>query len=221
MTARIWVLGLAALPLVACKPKASSDAPYRDVHGWTIAEIEAELAHNDEVLAGEGIMVAMAAPTVAPTVTPPDGPGLTSEEPAETPEIEPTTEPVPSDDDGGGAEPPTEPLPPEPMPTPTSVQPETRPENDRELLSAEGATIDAPTERRRGARRKLSSRSRRDADSRCERVCRLAEATCELETQICELAARHAEESRYQQACLRAEQQCVAASDACQRCEDC
>jgi hypothetical protein len=217
MTARIWVLGLAALPLVACKPKASSDAPYRDVHGWTIAEIEAELAHNDEVLAGEGIMVAMATPTVAP----PDGPGLTSEEPAQTPETEPTTEPEPSDDDGAAAEPPTpEPFPLEPMPTPTSVQPETRPAYDSELISAEGATIDAPTERRRGARRKLSSRSRRDADTRCERLCRLAEATCELETQICELAARHPGEPRYEQACLRAEQQCIAASDACQRCEE-
>src|SRR5687768_14547800 len=118
MTARIWALGLAALPLVACKPKAGSDAPYRDVHGWTIAEIEAELAHNDEVLAGEGIMVAMAAPTVAPTVTPPDGPGLTSEEPGQTPETEPTTEPEPSDDDGDGAEPPTPEPTTEPMPAP-------------------------------------------------------------------------------------------------------
>ena len=36
MTARIWALGLAARPLVACKPKAESRAPQRDVHGWTL-----------------------------------------------------------------------------------------------------------------------------------------------------------------------------------------
>jgi hypothetical protein len=199
--ARSWVLPLAMLPLVACKPKQASDAPYREVQRWTIAEIEAELAHNDQVLAGEGIMVAMAAPTVA---------APEADEPA-------AEEPTPAEDDGsGGATP--EPQRPEPGPTPATMPPEADATSRAETLAGDRADLDGPAERHRASRRRLAAR--RDTDTRCERVCRLAEATCELETQICELAARHPDEPRYARACLRAEQQCEAASAACERCED-
>jgi len=216
MTPRIWVLGLAALPLVACKLKEGSQAPHRDVHGWTLAEIEAELVRNDAALAGEGIMVAMA----TPTVTPPNVTGSGFEEavdPSEGEGIEPT--PPIDDGDEAGDEPTVdpEPGPPEPMPTPTA-SPGTQPDYEGAELTS--AAPDSPAERRREGKRRLSARSRRDTDTRCDRLCGLAEATCELETQICELATRHPDEPRYQQACLRAEQQCIAASDACQRCEE-
>lgn len=207
-SARHWALGLAVLPiLAACHRKEGSQAPDRDVRSWTIAEIESELARTDQELAGEGIVVAMATPPVAPTNVP--GPAV--EEPAAE---EAGTEPEPAGDDGAGASPeptakPSEP----PMPTvaPTSAY-------ESEGLASESPSLSS-VERHEG-RRRLSSRSRRDADTRCERVCRLAEATCELETQICELAARHPDEPRYAQACARAEQQCDAASRACQTCED-
>jgi hypothetical protein len=214
MTARLWALGLAALPLVACKPnKEGSRAPHRDVHGWTLAEIEAELARNDAVLAGEGIMVA-----VAPTIAPPDGPGMEVVPPVTEPEGE-TTDPEPGVDIDDGSEPGEDPeiSPPEPMPT---ARPEPQPVyGGAEEPMETSVAPDSAAERRVGKRR-LSSRSRREANSRCDRLCGLAEATCELETQICELSARHPGEPRYQQACLRAEQQCIAASDACQRCEE-
>lgn len=211
-SASYWVLGLAVLPLVACKPKAGSDSPDRDVRGWTIAEIEAELARTDQELAGEGIMIAMATPTGAS----PGVPGPAVEEPAaEEPGIEP--EPT-GDDDGAGASLPPEPTTQPPEPTTPSVAPTSVYEG--ELLGAESSPADAPALERHEGRRRVSSRSRRDADTRCERVCRLAEATCELETQICELAARHLDEPRYAQACARAEQQCDAASRACERCEE-
>jgi hypothetical protein len=217
MTARIWALGLAALPLVACKPKAESQAPHRDVHGWTLAEIEAELARNDAVLAGEGIMVAVA-PT--PTIAPPNVSGVEFEQPVTEPEGE-TTDPEPGGDvdDGSdpGEDPQASPPEPEPMPT-TAARPESQPVYGAEELTS--VAPDSAAERRRANKRRLSTRSRREASTRCERLCGLAEATCELETQICELAASHPGESRYQQACLRAEQQCIAASEACQRCEE-
>lgn len=214
MTARIWALGLAALPLVACKLKAESHAPQRDVHGWTLAEIEAELARNDTVLAGEGIMVA-AAPT--PTVAPPNGPDPGYEQPVVAPETDPAGVDF---DDGSGAEPGEDPeiSAPEPGPTPTAM-PETRPAYAGVAPADESMERDAPALRSREAKKRRLA-ARREASTRCERVCGLAEATCELETQICELAARHPEEPRYQQACLRAEQQCIAASEACQRCEE-
>ena len=208
-SASYWVLGLAVLPLVACKLEGGSDSPDRDVRGWTIAEIEAELARTDQELAGEGIMIAMATPAEASF----DVPGPAVEEPAAE---EPGTEPEPAgDDDGAGVSlPPDSPSePPTPSVAPTSVY-------EGELLGAESSTIDAPALERREGRRRMSSRSRRDTDTRCERVCRLAEATCELETQICELAARHPDEPRYAQACARADQQCEAASQACERCEE-
>src|SRR5690606_2502903 len=64
--ARVWVLAIAAgVPLTACKATRRSDAPSLDVRGWSLAEIEAELQRNDEVLAREGIMVASA--SVPPT----------------------------------------------------------------------------------------------------------------------------------------------------------
>jgi hypothetical protein len=212
-SARSWALGLAVLPLVACKAKPGTDSPDRDVRSWTIAEIEAELARTDQELAGEGIMIAMATPMVAP----PNVPGPAVEEPAAEEPVadEPGTEPE-GDDDGSGVSDPPEPTahPSEPMPTtaPTSVY-------EGELLGAESPSVDSSVQRREG-RQRASSRSRRDTDTRCERVCRLAEATCELETQICELAARHPDEPRYAQACARADQQCEAASQACQRCEE-
>lgn len=211
-SARHWALGLAVLPILAgCKLK-ESQAPDRDVQSWTIAEIESELARTDQELAGEGIVVAMATPPVAPTNVP--GPAV--EEPAAE---EAGTEPEPAgDDDGAGASPPeptAKPSEPQPMPTvaPTSAY-------ESEGLASESPSLGSSSVERREGRRRLSSRSRRDADTRCERVCRLAEATCELETQICELAARHPDEPRYAQACARAEQQCDAASRACQSCED-
>jgi hypothetical protein len=206
---KAWLLGLAALPLVACKAKEGTAAPGRDVRSWTVAEIEAELDRNDRVLADEGVMIAMASPTVVPN------------EPAVTPGTEPETEtePPPSEDH-------TEPEPEgagQPQPeTPTSapmIEPSAAYEPE---LYADEDPGDAKTaQRREGRRARLASRSsRRDAGTRCERVCELAEATCELETQICELAEHHPDEPRYEQACLRAEQQCLAASQACERCVD-
>jgi hypothetical protein len=210
-----WVLPLAVLPLVACKPKPDSNAPERDVRSWTLAEIEAELAHNDQVLAGEGIMVAAAAPPVTPTY--PVGPSEpVAEEPSTTGD-----EPPPGEDDQGEISPEPVPQPPDPGPGPTTA-PTTAPEPhaapEAELLADDGASSISPSEHRRASRRRLAAR--RDTDTRCDRVCGLAEATCELEAQICELAARHPDEPRYAQACVRAEQQCEAASQACQRCED-
>jgi hypothetical protein len=186
--------------LCACKAKEGSHAPGHDVRSWSLAEIEAELARNDQALAGEGIVVAMASP--ATESVPPTGPVPT----------EPYTQPEDGDiDDAGQA---TEPMP-EPMPT---VSPSAG--YEAESRPSEELAADGPSDRRGSRRTRASSRSRRDASTRCERVCRLAEATCELETQICELAVRHPDEPRYEQACLRAEQQCVAATEACQRCED-
>jgi hypothetical protein len=206
-----WVLPLAVLPLVACKPKPGSNGPERDVRSWTLAEIEAELAHNDQVLAGEGIMVAAAAPAVPPTDF--SGP---SEPVAEEPSS--TVDEPPGEDDGQDVTSP-EPQPPDPGPAPTTM-PETHAAPQAELLAddADSASSKSPSEHRRASRRRLAAR--RDTDTRCDRVCGLAEATCELEAQICELAARHPDEPRYAQACVRAEQQCEAASEACQRCED-
>jgi hypothetical protein len=203
-----WLLGLAALPLVACKAKTSSDAPSRDVRSWTVAEIEAELDRNDRVLANEGIMIAMATPTVAPP----------EPAPATEPEAGPEAGPPPDEahegtdpDDGG--QPATEPAP----ELAGSAQP-TAVTEPSESYDAKLYEDERGRERRRA---RIGSRSpRRDEGTRCERVCELAVATCELETQICELAARHPDEPRYEQACLRAEQQCLAASQACERCVD-
>lgn len=210
--ARHWALGLAVLPLVACKHKASMEVPSRDVRSWTIAEIESELARNDQELAGEGIVIAMATPPAAPTSVPDP---VINEPATEQVGEEAGTEPEPAGDDDGAIAPepaarPTEP-PPEPSMEPSAAY-------ESEALMTESPSLTG-AERREG-RRRLSSRSRRDVDTRCERVCRLAEATCELETQICELAARHPDEPRYAQACMRAEQQCEAASRACETCED-
>lgn len=206
--ARHWALGLAVLPLVACKLKESSETPSRDVRSWTIAEIESELARNDQELAGEGIVIAMATPPEVPTSVP--GPAVEEPAPEQVGE-EAGTEPAGDDDGAVGPEPTAHPS--EPQPTPSIAPPS--------AYESEALTSDSPSltgaERREG-RRRLSSR--RDTDTRCERVCRLAEATCELETQICELAARHPDEPRYAQACMRAEQQCEAATRACRRCED-
>lgn len=196
---RLWVLGLAALPLVACKPKASSQAPGRNVQDWTLAEIEAELAHNDQALAGEGIMVAVATPAVGaePRIEP------ASPEPAPITESESLPFEEGSEDRDI-----------QPSASPPTAMPEAALSHEAELTTADGASD------RRTSQRRMSSRARRDELSRCERVCQLAEATCELEDQICALAERHPDEPRYEQACLRAEQQCVAASQACQRCEE-
>lgn len=190
---RSWALGLAVLPLVACKPKTRADEPGHDVRSWTLAEIEAELSRNDQALAGEGIMVAMASP-----------PAYGESPPTIEPELQPVTEDGEPDSGGAAAEPVA------PQPTPM-----VEPTAAYEAESAPELTSAKPMSRRR-----MSSRSRREATTRCERVCGLAEATCELETQICELAARHPDEPRYAQACARAEQQCLAASEACQRCEE-
>lgn len=211
-SARHWALGLVVLPiLAACKQKEGSHAPDRDVRSWTIAEIESELARNDQELAGEGIVVAMATPPVAP----PNVPGPVVEEPAAE---EAGSEPAGDDDGGEGAKPPepmAQPAEPQPMPTvaPTSAY-------ESEGMARESPSLDSSSVERGQGRRRLSSRSRRDVDTRCTRICDLAEATCELETQICELAARHPDEPRYAQACARAEQQCEAASRACQTCEE-
>lgn len=207
-SARRWALGLAVLPmLAACKKKEGSHAPDRDVRSWTIAEIESELARTDQELAGEGIVVAVA--------TPPTVPGPMVEEPAAE---EAGSEPAIDDDGGTGAsspEPTAKPSEPQPMPTvaPTSAY-------DDEGMAHESGSLDPSSVERRQSRRRFSSRSRGDVDTRCTRICDLAEATCELETQICELAARHPDEPRYAQACARAEQQCEAASRACQTCEE-
>jgi hypothetical protein len=216
------VLGLAALPLVACKPKASSDSPARDVHGWTLAEIEAELTRNDEVLAGEGIMIAMAAPVGPTPPVPVPGP-----DPGPDPVTEPVTEPGPppiaelEDTDGAEDAPQPMPSPSVDYPTARTVPPEPSPAYEHEALADAGSARQTSARRRGGRRMRMAERaSRRDTSTRCERVCDLAEATCELEAQICELAERHPDEPRYEQACLRAEQQCRAASDACQRCEE-
>lgn len=201
--ARVWALGLAALPLVACKLKSSTDEPGRDVRSWTLAEIEAELARNDQALAGEGIVVAMATPP-AHGEAPPAEPAPTVE--TETDAIDPGAE---DGDEGGDAGAVAQPVAPEPAPV---TQP-TAAFEAPELTAGEAAP-------ERTSRRRMSSRSRRETATRCDRVCGLAEATCELETQICELATRHPDEPRYAQACQRAEQQCAAASEACNRCEE-
>jgi hypothetical protein len=201
---RPWVLlPLAAMALVACKPKSKPDAPGRDVRSWTLAEIEAELARNDQALAGEGIVVAMASPTGRD-----DGPTATPWADAETEALDAGAD----DDDGTDAvDPVARPVMPGPAPVDAPAAPSYEPEA-RERTSADGPA--------RTNRRRSSSRARRDAATRCERVCGLSEATCELEAQICTLAMRHPDEPRYAQACARAEQQCIAAVDACDRCEE-
>lgn len=198
MKARVWVLGIVAgLPLTACRAKGRSEAPGRDVRGWTLAEIEAELQRNDQALASAGIMVAAASV-----------PPVTTAEPA--PATEPTGEEAPAEaDDAGEGVQPTTPEAYEPAPTAAP------PDYADEPLEAEASSYGQGRERQRRA-----SAHRDQAPSRCERVCDLAEATCELETQICELAERHPDEPRYAQACARAEQQCEAAARACDRCED-
>lgn len=196
------MLGLAALPLVACKAEHGSSAPGLDVHDWTLAEIEAELDRNDHVLTDEGIMIALASPAGSPVepapVPPLDGPELEAQ-------------PEASDDDGGAAG--------EPEPEPSRPEPTLASEPEEQYVSE---ADDSTTRRDRSERRSAGRSANREhrEPSRCERVCQLAAATCELETQICELAERHPDEPRYARACQRAEQQCLAASQACQRCED-
>jgi hypothetical protein len=213
VTTKVWLLGLAALPLVACKAKPGTVAPARDVRSWTVGEIEAELDRNDRVLADEGVMIAMASPVVPnePAVAP-------TTEPGADPEADPTPTEEPGDTNPEVAGQPQPETPTSAPPTPT-IEPS--PAYEGELYADEGPKNATTAQRREGRRARLGSRSsRRDADTRCERVCELAEATCELETQICELAERHPDEPRYEQACLRAEQQCLAASQACDRCVD-
>ncbi len=195
------MLGLAALSFVACKRKAKSDGPERNIRDWTLAEIEAELEHNDQALADAGIMIAMASPVTvgneAHEFSTDKGPNDHS---AVGPEAGPeVSEPELSGDDDAD-------WPPEP----TASEPPPMSEPGRAYSE------DFSSERRS----RKSARARRETPTRCDRVCELAVATCELETQICELAQRHPDEPRYASACARAEQQCVAASQACQRCED-
>ncbi len=204
---RAWVLVPLLLPLVACKNKGPGTSPARDVESWTLAEIESELANNDRALAGEGIVVVAVASPVGPApsipmvepqpITHPDGPG---QEPPNGPGEE-----LP--DDGphvvAGA---AAPEPPMPATEPTAAY--------------EAESLERSDLKERRVQRRVSSRSRRDESTRCERICQLADATCELEEQICALAEQHPDEPRYEQACLRAEQQCIAASRACDRCEE-
>lgn len=207
MKARVWVLAIAAgVPLTACKATRRSDAPSLDVRGWSLAEIEAELQRNDEVLAREGIMVASA--SVPPTR---DGAGPDADAGYEEQEAFDAE----GEDDAGA-------------PTVEAAEPGPAPEPMPEAEPAPTATADEPehvdaleAQSRPGHNRRARASSRREpAPSRCERVCDLAEATCELETQICELAQRHPGEPRYARACARAEQQCLAAARACDRCDE-
>jgi hypothetical protein len=93
---------------------------------------------------------------------------------------------------------------------------------DAEAEEASPPAPDEPavTSQRREDRRVTVHKARTRTQTRCERVCGLAESTCELQLQICELAERHATDTRYADACDRAALQCDAAAAECHRCED-
>lgn len=119
------------------------------------------------------------------------------------------TEPPPTDP---GADTP----PPEPVAAPEEDEPTAEP------TSADA--VDAPelgqSASRRSPRSRVDRESRREATTRCDRICDLAGVTCDLQDQICSLTARHAHEVRYQAACARAELQCEASERECELCSE-
>ncbi len=204
-TSVLPLFGAAGLMLAtACKPAGGADNPERDLRDWSLADIEAELARNDEVLSDAGIMVA--AVSIPPVATPDEGgappPGNdAAEDGGDTvigSEAEDPVEVYDYEDEEAPA-----------MQSAPEPEPMSAPMDEPESVRSRGSS-----RRRRAERRSAKDRGH------CNRVCDLAEATCDLEVQICEMAERHPDEPRYEQACLRAEQQCVAASRACLRCEE-
>ncbi len=110
------------------------------------------------------------------------------------------------------AAPPAEPAP-EPESEPVVAAEEDAASSD-DKLDVGAARAPSPS------KRKASERRTRGEQTRCERICDLAEATCTLSDRICELAAEHVDDVRYENACERATSQCEAASEACSMCEE-
>jgi len=195
-------VGLAlGLTVVACK-SAGTRAPGIDMSELSLAEIEAELERNGEVLADAGIVVAALSEPPSPEIR-----GDGGEEIADEPD-----EPDEPDD--------VEELRYQDVEPTAKASPEPAPMADDRDDYAETEAESGDSRRRERSSTRRSRRNRKDTSTHCDRVCDLAEVTCDLEVQICDLALRHPDEPRYGQACQRAELQCLAADEACQACED-
>lgn len=168
-----------------------------------IANLEAEITANADRLQGEGIYVAAA-------------------------DLDVTSK---SDHATGISAGPTEPPPPKPAPEPepepvvADEENDVEPEDEAPMAEAPAPTsmpesVYEEAEDDRGPRRSRLERRRakKEAATRCERICDLAAATCELSDHVCGLARRHPDEPRYENACERSAAQCEAAADACNAC---
>jgi hypothetical protein len=117
------------------------------------------------------------------------------------------------------ADPGTETPPPEPEPGPAPEEDEPEPDEPSPEPATTADAVDAPS-LGRSRRSRVDRESRREAATRCDRICDLADVTCDLQDQICSLTARHAHEVRYQAACARAELQCEASERECELCSE-
>lgn len=103
------------------------------------------------------------------------------------------------------------------------------PEQDTSRVTAEGADAPASPDDSGNRDRSYASpepsvatdslTSESQPESRCARICALAEFSCALSQQVCELAEGHPDERRYGEVCERAQAQCEAASSACDACQ--
>ncbi|MCR9164375.1 MAG: hypothetical protein ACE37F_06935 [Nannocystaceae bacterium] len=188
------MIGLVLLALGGCKV-SKTQAPGGRLDD--IAAIESELAANAARLESQGVVVTV--PPASPGEDEVDGADA-SPKPAvgPPPEPAPEAEPVPS-----------------PTDAPVTLSEES--DDDADFESVDRSPGYAPT---RQKRKKSLRGARRDEQTRCERICDLADNTCDLADKICALADEHVDDVRYEDACDRAEAQCEAASDACAQCED-
>ncbi len=191
------LLALAALAsaLAGCKSDAKSAPPMAPLDD--LAAIESELDANASRLQAQGIRLAQAtmpAPAVEPAEAKLGGDDDASHQESER-DFAGDLEPAPA-------------APPEPEDAP----------------SMDSAAEESVTVAGRSAERKQKRSSRRRdkkaADTRCDRICDLAESTCALSDRICALANEHVDDVRYAEACTRAEAQCEAAAEACTACAD-
>ena len=208
-------------PPPADAPAAAGEAPIPDSTpsaaviaelDASLADYEAQLAHNEVRFAAMGVRVALAE-------------GAEDDNRAKV-------------EDGYAPPPPARPV--ETKPSAASRSDRARPvlgktkqpqsksaEAPRPAPSSDGRAAgsaparDLPRPEKTDGDRKAASapgdKKEREGD-RCGELCELADSTCELETKICDLAARHADEPRYQDVCRRAGEDCSLAAEACRQC---
>lgn len=90
-------------------------------------------------------------------------------------------------------------------------------------LSAQGISGAEETEMAAGETSPVGPKvapQKKDAASRCERICSLKDAICDVSARICGLAETHEDDAKYLEACTRSETRCEQATTACSSCAE-